>query len=91
MIKQLNFSRIDGPSRWLGLIGAAIMLLSAVFLGAILFVVLLGAVAVLASVIGVRLWWQRRRLGKATVSPPKRTEQGRIIEAEYSVVDEDDR
>lgn len=91
MNKQLNFPRIEGPGRWLGLIAATIMLLSAVFLGAVLFVVLLGAVAVVGSVMAVRLWWQRRRLGAAPPVHPKATEQGRIIDAEYSVVDDDDR
>lgn len=93
MNKQLNFSAINGPGRWLTLIGAGIVLISAVILGAALFVVLLGAVAVLGSVIGVRLWWQRRRLGSASLKQPKpagKGEQGQIIDAEYSVVDKRD-
>jgi hypothetical protein len=91
LIKQLNIPRVEGPARWLGLICAAIMLLSAIFLGAVLFVVLLGAVAVIGSIIAVRLWWQRRRLGTASPGPSDTVEQGQIIDAEYSVVDDDKR
>ena len=91
MIKQFNFQRIEGPNRWLGLVAASIMLLSAIFLGAVLFVVLLAAVVVLGAVIAVRLWWQRRRLGAAPADQTKPAQQGRIIDAEYSVVDDDER
>ncbi len=81
--------RLDGPSRWVGLVGAAIVVLCALFLGAVLFVVLFGAIAVLSAVVGARLWWRRRKLGGAA-NPQRAESGGRVIDAEYSVVDDRD-
>jgi hypothetical protein len=89
MIRQFNIPRLDGPGRWIGLVGAAVVVLCAVFLGAVLFVVLLGAVAVLSAVVGARLWWRRRKLGSSS-APPSSETSGRVIDAEYSVVDDRD-
>ena len=89
MIKQLNIPRLDGPSRWIGLVGAAIVVLCALFLGAVLLVVMFGAIAVLSAVVGTRLWWRRRKLGASSI-PPTANKSGHVIDAEYSVVDDRD-
>ncbi len=89
MNNQFKLPRLDGPSRWIGIVGAAIVVLSALFLGAVLFVVLLGAVAVMSAVVGARLWWRRRKLGTSKTPTPKQA-SGSVIDAEYSVVDDRD-
>ena len=80
---RLVEARAAGPGRELPRAAA-----TAAWLGAVLFVILLGAVAVLGAVIAVRLWWQRRRLkGTGATSTENR---GDIIEVEYRVIDDRD-
>ncbi|HRP35792.1 MAG TPA: hypothetical protein PLI48_07920 [Gammaproteobacteria bacterium] len=74
-------------------IGAVIMLVSAAFLGAIVFLAALGFFVVAMLVLAVRIWWARRQLEKALRSgrPPGEGGPGRHqgdIEGEYRVLDE---
>ena len=60
-----------------------------VVLGFFAFIVLGSIVAVLAAVVGLRLWWLNRKLrGQRPAGNPG--ESG-VIEGEYRVVDEDQR
>ena len=58
-----------------------------VVLGFFAFIVLGSVVAVLAAVVGLRLWWLNRKLRGRR--PPDSTSG--VIEGEYRVVDEDQR
>lgn len=74
---------------------AVITLVSAAFLGAIVFLAALGFFVVAILVLGVRIWWARRQLEKAVKrgerpgsggpGPGARTD---VIEGEYLVVEE---
>lgn len=73
------------------LVGALVIGVSVV-LGFVAFVVLGSVVAVLASVIGLRLWWFNRKLKRhgqnaPTAGPAK---PGGFIEGEYRIVEDDD-
>ncbi len=74
------------------IVGALVIGVSIV-LGFVAFVVLGSIVAVLAAVVGLRLWWFKRALqkrsGDRTTSgePPS----GGIIEGEFRVVDHDEK
>lgn len=62
-------------------------------LGVVAFVAIGSIVLVLAAIMGIRLWWLQRRLGKrATTEPgPVRRDaaDGDVIEGEYRVVSRD--
>lgn len=59
-----------------------------IVLGFVAFIVLGSIVAVLAAIIGLRLWWFSRKLkGQAGSAPgSKQTTPGGVIEGEYHVV-----
>ena len=88
------FGMSGGPlAQALSVVVFAVLLVGAVVMGALLLAAIIG-VAVLAWIgFSVRLWWLRRKLGSsgaaehgAEASPPT----GRLIEAEYTVVEERD-
>jgi len=64
-----------------------------IVLGFFAFLVLSGVILVMATVIGIRLWWFNRKTQRA---PSAKTDQsgarstGGVIEGEYVVVDKDD-
>ncbi len=60
-----------------------------VVLGFFAFIVLGSIVAVLAAVVGLRLWWLNRKLRGQR--PPDNASTGGVIEGEYRVVDEEQR
>lgn len=65
-----------------------------IVLGFVAFVVLGSIVAVLAAVVGLRLWWFNRKLrGRAgTGQAGERSAPGGVIEGEFQVIeDESDR
>lgn len=72
---QRFFAR--GWLTWLILIPAVLATLT---LGVLFFALFLALLAVAALVIGLRLWWLRRR--------PHRPSSSEIIEAEYEVIQE---
>jgi len=63
---------------------------AAIVFGFFIFLLIAGMVAVLAGIIGVRVWWVGRRLRKlqeaAEKAGPHRTTESGIIEGEYHVV-----
>lgn len=70
------------PPRWLAMLLLVPMLVVAAVFGFFIFVVALGFVLFAAVVIGLRLWWLRRKL--RTAAPA--TEP--VLEGEYVVVRE---
>jgi protein-S-isoprenylcysteine O-methyltransferase Ste14 len=72
------------------LVGALAIAVSVV-LGFVAFIVLGSIVAVLAAVIGLRLWWFSRKLKRqASLGPaPSRSAPGGVIEGEFHVIDDD--
>lgn len=72
------------------IIVGALVVGASVVLGFVAFVILACLVLVLASVVGLRLWWYNRKLRKTqrTRSPDSQTKNGSTtIEGEYRVVD----
>lgn len=74
------------------LVGA--VLIGAVIMGAFILSALLGVAAIAAAVFAVRIWWFRRKLRQAAGRPDQLREaqryDGRLIDAEYTVVRERD-
>jgi predicted lipid-binding transport protein (Tim44 family) len=72
------------------LVGALAIGVSVV-LGFVAFVVLGSIVAVLAAVIGLRLWWFNRKLRSQVKRGPTNSEAapGGVIEGEFQVIDDD--
>lgn len=72
------------------LVGALAIAVS-VILGFVAFVVLGSIVAVLASVIGLRLWWFNRKLKRQAPRSPgqSRPAPGGVIEGEFKVIEDD--
>jgi len=62
-----------------------------VVLGFVAFIVLGSIVAVLAAVIGLRLWWFNRNLKRQVQDTPghEQAAPGGVIEGEYHVIDDD--
>lgn len=63
-------------------------------LGIVVFIALGSIVAVLAAIIGIRIWWMNRRLRRQFPDGPatkRRTDDVRVIEGEYRVVSRDRR
>ncbi|MBT8091150.1 MAG: hypothetical protein KJO01_13175 [Gammaproteobacteria bacterium] len=62
-----------------------------VVLGFVAFVVLGSIVAVLAAVIGLRLWWFNRKLRRqaSRSESDNRSAPGGVIEGEFHVIDDD--
>lgn len=77
------------------IVGALVIGVSVV-LGFVAFIVLGSIVLILASVVGIRLWWFNRRLRRQQGNPQSRagTGQSGVIEGEFKVLDgsgDDDR
>lgn len=72
------------------LVGALAIGVSVV-LGFVAFIVLGSIVAVLASVIGLRVWWFKRKLGAQAERSPAdpQSAPGGVIEGEFHVVEHD--
>lgn len=74
------------------IVGALAISVSLV-LGFVAFVVLACIVLVLGAVIGLRVWWLNRKLGKAArrSGSAGQARQGGVIEGEYHVVKRDEK
>jgi membrane protein implicated in regulation of membrane protease activity len=87
------FGLSGGPlSQALSVLVFGALLVVAVVMGAVLLAAIVG-VAVLAWIaFSVRLWWLRRKLGRGTAGTDRggQAASGRLIEAEYTVLDERD-
>jgi membrane protein implicated in regulation of membrane protease activity len=67
----------------------AVLLVGAVALGTVIFVAVVGVAAVVFAVFAARVWWLQRKLRaagaeRARQAPPA---DGRLIEAEYTVIE----
>lgn len=73
------------------IVAGALIIAVSVVLGFFAFVVLGSIVAVLAAVIGIRLWWFNRKLRKqgGGAQTSSQTRSTTFIEGEYSVVEDD--
>ena len=71
------------------LVGALFIGVSIV-VGFVAFLVLGSIIAVLAAVVGIRMWWFNRKLGdRASGGPARRdTSSGGVIEGEFHVVED---
>lgn len=78
---------VQGVSLLIG----AVLLVGAIVLGAFLLAIAIGLGLVLALILMARVWWIKRKLARAghgAAASPARA-GGRVIEVEYSVVDEE--
>lgn len=70
-----------------------LLLIGAVLMGAVILAVALGFLLVFGAVFWLRVWWLRRKMMRAGRAGGTRSAQpgrtsGRVIEVEYSVVEE---
>jgi membrane protein implicated in regulation of membrane protease activity len=71
------------------LVVAALAVGAAIVLGFVAFIVFAGIALVLAAIVGIRLWWFSRKLGREARGKSERGDEqtsGRVIEGEYTVV-----
>jgi predicted lipid-binding transport protein (Tim44 family) len=75
------------------IIVGALAIGASIVLGFFAFVVLSSIVLILAAIIGIRVWWFKRKLAKSGAMPGQNepAAPGGVIEGEYRVVDEDRR
>jgi uncharacterized iron-regulated membrane protein len=90
---------ITGPStnplmQVVYLLLGGLVLIGALLMGAVILAFVLGFALIFGIVIWVRVWWLRRKMLRArdAQAPPgsqsTHSESGRVIEVEYTVVDE---
>jgi hypothetical protein len=102
-----DFRRLPGPgastlSRILWTAGTVLLILGAVFVGALVFVIAVGAFATAVLLAAVRLWWLRRQLRRAAAanaeedsdepefgSTRRAAQPPRTLDGEYVVVERD--
>lgn len=76
----------------LSLLAGAVLLIGAVVVGAFLLAIAIGVGLVLALIILCRIWWIKRKLaraGRGTAEAGRAESTGRVIEVEYTVLDEE--
>lgn len=96
-INQVRARLTNGSGSWLSRIGAAVVLVVALIVGAALSAFLFGFFLVLAAVAGLWLWWQqwrirrklRRRAASGASAHGARGHETRVIQGEYEVVHEE--
>lgn len=71
------------------IIAGALVVAASVVLGFLAFVVLASIILVIASVVGVRVWWLSRKLQKQAPREKTPAAGQDVIEGEYHVVIED--
>ncbi|MEM8815824.1 MAG: hypothetical protein AAGE85_08350 [Pseudomonadota bacterium] len=83
-----GFPRGNPISNALVVVVGAIAMAASLVLGFFAFVILASAFLVLASIVGIRLWWFRRKMFKAQRESggPGPQAGGSMIEGEYRVV-----
>jgi len=74
-----------------------VLLVGAILMGAVLLSIALGVVLIAGLVIGVRVWWLRRKLARGSGQASFERDRGRrphtateIIDVEYTVVEQRD-
>ena len=92
--RSFTFGASGNPLvQFLSLLVFGAIAIGLVLMGTVILAVLLGLAVVAAAVIAVRVWWARRKLRGAgsfddTPSGPRAQDPARLIEGEYTVVDE---
>ena len=93
---RLIIGNVQSPAhpllRAVYLVLGAILLVVAVFFGAVVLVLAIGVILIAGSVAAVRFWWLKRKLerGAQTEQPRRASEQqrngptGRVIEGEFA-------
>jgi membrane protein implicated in regulation of membrane protease activity len=91
------FALSGGPlAQALSVLVFAVLLVGAVVMGAVLLAAIVGIAAIAWIVFSIRFWWLGRKLGRrsAAEGDPTRGDAtqpaGRLIEAEYTVLEERD-
>jgi membrane protein implicated in regulation of membrane protease activity len=75
----------------LALLAFGVALIGAVLMGAVLLAFVFGVAVIAASAFAVRLWWLRRKIARGHRKADQRPSgDGRLIEAEYTVLAERD-
>jgi predicted lipid-binding transport protein (Tim44 family) len=73
-------------------IAGALAIAASVVLGLFAFIALSAIILVTAAMIGIRVWWLKRKLGDTSAAAPPRSQQAKsqsVIEGEFRVVDKD--
>lgn len=70
------------------LLVGGVLLIGALIMGAVILAVVVGLALIFGIVVWLRIWWLRRKLGKAARRQGKSGTSGEVIEVEYTVVDE---
>lgn len=73
----------------LALVGGALLFAALVLFSLLEFLVVASLIAVLAAVVGLRVWWQRRRAAGRAESGEPPGASGQVIEGEYRRVSPD--
>jgi len=84
-----GFSSGNPIANALVIIIGALAIGASVILGFFAFVVLASIVLIMASVIGIRVWWFNRKLQRSAKKAPNQQQPGGVIEGEYHVIIED--
>ena len=92
---QIRYTSLPGPPRnplirlLVGLVGA-VFFIGAAFLGALVFLAVLGLFVVGTLLLSMRLWWLRRRLRTGNDAKPRgqvpARGRGTVIDGDYTVV-----
>lgn len=64
---------------------------ASIVLGFVAFVVLASILIVLSAIVGIRVWWFRRRFRKAQAARSESGSGRRVIEGEYQIVVEEEK
>lgn len=67
----------------------ALVIGASVVLGFLAFMVLASIILVMAAVIGIRVWWFKRKIRKSAQHGERPQQAGGVIEGEYHVIVED--
>jgi membrane protein implicated in regulation of membrane protease activity len=84
-----GFSSTNPIANALVIVIGALAIGASIVLGFFAFIVLASIVLIMASVIGIRVWWFNRKLQKAAQKSSRRPQSGGVIEGEYHVIIED--
>ena len=72
------------------IIVGALVIAASIVVGFFAFLVLAAALLVMAAIIGIRLWWFRRKLARTPAAGPASGKPGQAIEGEYVVIVRDE-